>query len=97
LDGASNFLSSKVRVTLLLEENDIWDILKDVVTPSTNPHQLAAHNKEVKAKRMIMDVVDHLFLLGVNSMYHEVVYLGVQLFLRLLLLQGNFCPRHVLL
>jgi hypothetical protein len=26
LDGASNFLSWKVRVTLLLEENDLWDI-----------------------------------------------------------------------
>jgi hypothetical protein len=31
LDGAKNFLSWKVRVTLLLEENDLWDIIKDVV------------------------------------------------------------------
>jgi hypothetical protein len=28
LDGASNFLSWKVRVTLLLEENDLCDIIK---------------------------------------------------------------------
>jgi hypothetical protein len=35
LDGASNFLSWKVRVTLLLEENDLWDIVKNVVTLPT--------------------------------------------------------------
>jgi hypothetical protein len=33
LDGASNFLSWKVRVTLLLEDNDLWDIFKDISTP----------------------------------------------------------------
>jgi hypothetical protein len=32
LDGASNFISWKVRVTLLLEENDLWDFIKDIVT-----------------------------------------------------------------
>jgi hypothetical protein len=32
LNGALNFLSWKVRVTLLLEENDLWDIVKDVVS-----------------------------------------------------------------
>jgi hypothetical protein len=37
LDGASNFLSWKARVTLLLEENDLWDIIKDVVATPTDP------------------------------------------------------------
>jgi hypothetical protein len=61
LYGASNFLSWKVRVTLLLEENDLYDIMKDVVTPTTDPQQLESHNKEVKSKRMIMDSMkDHL-------------------------------------
>jgi hypothetical protein len=62
LDGASNFLSWKVRVTLLLEENDLWDIVKDVVPLPTDLQQLAAHKKkEVKAKWMIMDAIkDHL-------------------------------------
>jgi hypothetical protein len=32
--------------------------------------------------RTILGGVDHLFRLGVKSMYHEVVYLGVQLFLK---------------
>jgi hypothetical protein len=51
LDGASNFLSGKVRVTLLLEENELRGIVKDVVPSPTDPQQLAAHKKrEVKAK-----------------------------------------------
>jgi hypothetical protein len=37
LDGASNFLSWKVRVTLLLDENDLWDIVKDVVPFPMDP------------------------------------------------------------
>jgi hypothetical protein len=37
LDGASNFLSWKVRVTLLLEEDDLWDIVKNVATRPTDP------------------------------------------------------------
>jgi hypothetical protein len=37
LDGASNFFPWKVRVTLLLEENDLRDIVKDVVPSSTDP------------------------------------------------------------
>jgi hypothetical protein len=32
LDGASNYLSWKVRVKLLFEENDLWVIVNDVVS-----------------------------------------------------------------
>jgi hypothetical protein len=50
MDGASNFLQWKVRVKLLLEENNIWVIVKDVVTLLTNPQQLIVHNmREVKS------------------------------------------------
>ena len=47
---------------MLLEENDFWDIIEHVVTPPTYLKQLEAHKKkEVKAKRVILDVVkDHL-------------------------------------
>jgi hypothetical protein len=51
LDGALNFLSWKVSVTFLLQENDLWDIIKSVMTPPIDLQQLVAHNKrEVKAK-----------------------------------------------
>lgn len=64
LDDASNFLSWKFKVTLLLEENDIWDIIKYIVAEPTNIQQLETHKKkEVKAKCMIMDTLkDHLIL-----------------------------------
>jgi hypothetical protein len=43
-----------MRVTFLLEENDLWDIVKDVVTRSIDLQQLVAHNKtKVKAKHTI--------------------------------------------
>ena len=51
LESASNFLSWKFRVTLLLEENDLWDIVKDSVTSSIYPQALVVNKKkEVKAK-----------------------------------------------
>jgi hypothetical protein len=61
LDGTSNFLSWKVRVILLLEENDLRDIVEDVVPLPIDPWQLTTHKKkEVKAKKMIMDAInDH--------------------------------------
>jgi hypothetical protein len=37
LNGASNFLTWKVRVTLLIEQNDLWDIVKDIVTLPMDP------------------------------------------------------------
>jgi hypothetical protein len=62
-DGASNFLSWKVRTTFLLEENDLWDIVKDVVPSPTDLQQLVSHKKrEVKAKRMILDAIEDHFL-----------------------------------
>jgi hypothetical protein len=61
LDGASNFLSWKVRITILLEENDLWDC-QNVCTPPTDLRELVAHNKRVvKVKWMILDaIMDHL-------------------------------------
>jgi hypothetical protein len=36
LDEASKFLSCKARVTLLLKEHDLWEIMEKVVPPPTN-------------------------------------------------------------
>jgi hypothetical protein len=38
-DGASNILSWKARVTLLLKENDLWEICNQEITPPTDPRQ----------------------------------------------------------
>jgi 2-phosphoglycerate kinase len=47
---------------LLLKENDLWEIVDKVVPSPTDLQQLAAHEKkEIRAMRVILDVVkDHL-------------------------------------
>jgi hypothetical protein len=42
--------------------------------------------------KMHVNLVDQLFQLGVNSMYHEVVYLGVQPFLKTFGSTRQFLP-----
>ena len=50
LDGASNFLSWKARVTFLLKEYDLWEIVDKVVPPPTDPLALETHEKkEIKS------------------------------------------------
>jgi hypothetical protein len=64
LEGASNFSPWKERIALLLEENEIWDIVEKTQTLPTDATLLAAYNKKnVKARRIILDVVkDHIIL-----------------------------------
>jgi hypothetical protein len=58
LDGASNFLSWKARVTLELKEYDLWELVDKEVTPPTNMTTWDAHNnKEIKAERVLLDYV----------------------------------------
>jgi hypothetical protein len=57
-----------VRVTLLLEENDLWDIVKDVATLPTNPQQLGAPKKrEVKVKWMILDAIKNQLITHITK------------------------------
>jgi hypothetical protein len=62
LDGESNFLSWKGRVTLALKEYDLWELVDKEVAPSTYLAALDAHNKkEIKAERVLLDSAkDHL-------------------------------------
>ena len=57
LDGASNFLPQKARVTLLLKENDLWEIVDKEIQLPTDPTQLVAHKKDIRAQGVIMDAV----------------------------------------
>jgi hypothetical protein len=61
LDGTSNFVPSKLRLQLLMEEADLWEhVLKEILEP-IDPVQLASNQKmEAKVKRIILDhVKDH--------------------------------------
>jgi hypothetical protein len=60
LDGESNFLCCKARVTLVLKEYELWELMEKVFF---RPTYLAFHNKEIKSERVILDSMkDHLIL-----------------------------------
>ena len=61
LEGVANFSPWKERITLLLEEHELWDIVKATVTIRTDPVDLTAYNKrKIKAKRILLDAMkDH--------------------------------------
>jgi hypothetical protein len=46
LEVASNFLPWKIRVTLLLEDNDLLDVVNDVVATPTYLWQLATNKRK---------------------------------------------------
>ena len=62
LDGMSNYLQWKVRMTVVLKENKLWTIVNTMATPASNPIALDIHEvKEAKAQRLILDGIrDHL-------------------------------------
>jgi hypothetical protein len=78
-----------VRVILLLEENDLWDIVKDVVPLPTDPQQLVAHNKmEVKAKQMILDAIKDYMIPHISKKKTM-----KEMFDALVMLEYNGCAR----
>ena len=66
LDGAVNFSPWKERITLIPQENELWDIVENTqtspVTMPTDATLLAAYTKKnIKAKRIILDAIkDHV-------------------------------------
>ena len=63
LEGVSNYLQWKVRISAVLRENKLWPHVSTVVTvPSSDPVALDLYEvKEVRAQRIILDgVKDHL-------------------------------------
>jgi hypothetical protein len=62
LEGETNFRAWKVRVLILLEENDLKEYVEDVVPSLNDPVDFEFHKRrEVKARRVFLEFVkDHL-------------------------------------
>jgi hypothetical protein len=62
LDGATNFRSWKTRILFILDENEIQNYVREVVSEPESDEEKARHKKnEAKAKRILIDSVkDHL-------------------------------------
>ena len=58
LYGSANYNSWKARLTTILEENDLDDIVFNVIEePTTNAGKLAYKRKQGKARRIIYDSI----------------------------------------
>jgi hypothetical protein len=62
LDGASNFISWKARVILVLKEYDLWELVEKIVTPPTYLVSLESHNKKdtQEERVLIYSMKDHI-------------------------------------
>ena len=66
LDGATNFSPWKARISLILEENELCDIVQGtttnpVVVPTDATDKATFLKKDIKGRRVILDAVkDHV-------------------------------------
>ena len=60
LAGASNWFPWKVRIVLILEELELWDIVENLVVPPTDAVLMVEFRKKnIRAKRTTLDAVKH--------------------------------------
>jgi len=58
--GVGNWYPWKARITLILEEGELWDIVENLVVPPTIEVLLDEFRKRnIKAKRTILDAVKY--------------------------------------
>jgi len=63
LDGALNFISWKIRINNILEENDLDDYVNNVIAAPSDDVEKATHKKnQAKAKGILIDSVKDHFL-----------------------------------
>ena len=69
LYGSANFKSWKARLTALLDETDLDDIVFNVIEePTTNDGRLAYKRKQGKARRIISDSIKELVMPNITSL-----------------------------
>ena len=69
LSGSANFNSWKARLTAILDENDLDDIVLNVTKePTTNAGRLAYKRKQGKARRVIYDFVKEELMPNITSL-----------------------------
>ena len=69
LHGSANFNSWKARLTAILDENDLDDIVLNVTEePTTNVGRLAYKRKQGKARRVIYDSIKEELMPNITSL-----------------------------
>ena len=75
LEGAANFIPWKARISLILEENELWDIVHSttanpVVVLADATDKAAFMKRDVRARRVILDVVKDHVIPHISTKYH---------------------------
>ena len=69
LQGLANYKSWKARLTTILEENDLDEIVFNVSEePTSNADRLAYKKKQAKARRIIYDLVKETVMLNITTL-----------------------------
>ena len=69
LSSSTNYNSWKARLTTILEENDLDDIVFNVIEePTSNAGRLAYKRKQVKARRIIYDYVKETVMPNITTL-----------------------------
>ena len=76
LDGATNFSPWKSRISLIIEENELCDIVQGtttnpVVVPADATDKAAFLKKDIKARRVILDAVKDHVIPGILAKDHD--------------------------
>ena len=69
LQGSANYNFQKARLTTILEENDLDDIVFNTIEePTSNAHRVAYKKKQAKARRIIYDSVKETLMPNITSL-----------------------------
>ena len=69
LQGSANYNSWKARLTTILEENDLDDIVFNIIEePTSNASWVAFKKKQAKARRIIYDSVKETLIPNITSL-----------------------------
>ena len=69
LQGSTNYNSWKARLTAILEENDLDDIVFNTIKePTSNASRVAYKKKQAKARRIIYDSVKETLMPNITSL-----------------------------
>ena len=69
LQGSANYNSWKARLTAILEENDLDDIVFNVnEEPTSNAGRLAYKKKQAKARRIIYNSVKEIVMPNITAL-----------------------------
>ena len=75
LDGAANFSPYKARISLILEDNELWDIVHGtasnlVVVLADATDKATFIKKDIRARRVILDAVKDHVIPHISFKYH---------------------------